>query len=87
MAAVAGAHILEQDPDTLDTWFSSALWPFSTLGSIGGVSPPPPKKAARLQIGHNSLPGLIAIHALIASALFVDMGVVQLVPQMRHLHL
>ena len=24
--------ILEQDPDTLDTWFSSALWPFSTLG-------------------------------------------------------
>ena len=26
-----GCH-LEQDPDTLDTWFSSALWPFSTLG-------------------------------------------------------
>ncbi len=26
-----GTHI-EQDPDTLDTWFSSALWPFSTLG-------------------------------------------------------
>lgn len=25
------AHV-EQDPDTLDTWFSSALWPFSTLG-------------------------------------------------------
>jgi valyl-tRNA synthetase len=24
--------ILEQDPDVLDTWFSSALWPFSTLG-------------------------------------------------------
>ncbi|MFI3238107.1 MAG: valine--tRNA ligase [Lachnospiraceae bacterium] len=23
---------LSQDPDTLDTWFSSALWPFSTLG-------------------------------------------------------
>ncbi|KPL08250.1 valine--tRNA ligase [candidate division BRC1 bacterium SM23_51] len=23
---------LEQDPDALDTWFSSALWPFSTLG-------------------------------------------------------
>ncbi len=23
---------VEQDPDTLDTWFSSALWPFSTLG-------------------------------------------------------
>ncbi len=24
--------IYTQDPDTLDTWFSSALWPFSTLG-------------------------------------------------------
>ena len=23
---------MRQDPDTLDTWFSSALWPFSTLG-------------------------------------------------------
>ena len=23
---------MEQDPDTLDTWFSSALWPFSTMG-------------------------------------------------------
>ena len=27
-----GATQLHQDPDTLDTWFSSALWPFSTLG-------------------------------------------------------
>jgi len=27
-----GCTKLEQDPDTLDTWFSSALWPFSTLG-------------------------------------------------------
>jgi len=26
---------LEQDPDVLDTWFSSALWPFSTLGWPG----------------------------------------------------
>jgi valyl-tRNA synthetase len=25
-------HELAQDPDVLDTWFSSALWPFSTLG-------------------------------------------------------
>ncbi len=24
--------LMRQDPDTLDTWFSSALWPFSTLG-------------------------------------------------------
>ena len=27
-----GGKHLRQDPDTLDTWFSSALWPFSTLG-------------------------------------------------------
>ena len=27
-----GCTELHQDPDTLDTWFSSALWPFSTLG-------------------------------------------------------
>ncbi|MDD7543821.1 MAG: valine--tRNA ligase [Peptoniphilaceae bacterium] len=27
-----GSDHLEQDPDTLDTWFSSALWAFSTLG-------------------------------------------------------
>ena len=27
-----GSKNVEQDPDTLDTWFSSALWPFSTLG-------------------------------------------------------
>ncbi|HEX8650679.1 MAG TPA: valine--tRNA ligase [Pyrinomonadaceae bacterium] len=30
--AKAGTDELEQDPDVLDTWFSSALWPFSTLG-------------------------------------------------------
>ena len=27
-----GSTHIHQDPDTLDTWFSSALWPFSTLG-------------------------------------------------------
>ena len=27
-----GSRKLSQDEDTLDTWFSSALWPFSTLG-------------------------------------------------------
>ncbi|MFO0139749.1 MAG: valine--tRNA ligase, partial [Cyanobacteriota bacterium] len=32
---------LEQDPDVLDTWFSSGLWPFSTLGwpGEGGQEP------------------------------------------------
>jgi len=28
----SGGKKLTQDPDTLDTWFSSGLWPFSTLG-------------------------------------------------------
>ena len=27
-----GSRKIEQDPDVLDTWFSSGLWPFSTLG-------------------------------------------------------
>lgn len=27
-----GGHKFTRDPDVLDTWFSSALWPFSTLG-------------------------------------------------------
>ncbi|NWG38429.1 MAG: valine--tRNA ligase [Hydrogenophilaceae bacterium] len=29
---MAGGRALKQDDDVLDTWFSSALWPFSTLG-------------------------------------------------------
>lgn len=29
---MAGGRALRQDEDVLDTWFSSALWPFSTLG-------------------------------------------------------
>ena len=34
-AAAGRALQLEQDPDVLDTWFSSGLWPFSTLGWPG----------------------------------------------------
>ena len=30
--AECGSEDIEQDPDVLDTWFSSQLWPFSTLG-------------------------------------------------------
>ena len=30
--ALGSSHTLTQDPDVLDTWFSSALWPHSTLG-------------------------------------------------------
>jgi len=40
-AAAGRALQLEQDPDVLDTWFSSGLWPFSTLGwpGEGGQEP------------------------------------------------
>lgn len=31
-----GSEAISQDPDVLDTWFSSALWPFSTLGFFNG---------------------------------------------------
>src|SRR5437764_6822265 len=34
--ATCGSGALEQDPDVLDTWFSSWLWPFSTLGRPQG---------------------------------------------------
>ena len=30
--AECGSRELERDPDVLDTWFSSALWPYATLG-------------------------------------------------------
>lgn len=32
LCAHCGSTKIERDPDVLDTWFSSALWPFSTLG-------------------------------------------------------
>ncbi|MBQ8197692.1 MAG: valine--tRNA ligase [Clostridia bacterium] len=32
VCAKCGSHNVKQDEDVLDTWFSSALWPFSTLG-------------------------------------------------------
>ena len=39
--ALAGAGVeLTRDPDVLDTWFSSALWPFGTLGWPDAVSSP-----------------------------------------------
>jgi valyl-tRNA synthetase len=33
--ATCGSAALERDPDILDTWFSSALWPFATIGWPG----------------------------------------------------
>jgi valyl-tRNA synthetase len=39
--------VLEQDPDVLDTWFSSGLWPFSTLGWPGEPGQDAPADLAR----------------------------------------
>jgi valyl-tRNA synthetase len=40
--ALGDRYALEQDPDVLDTWFSSALWPHSTLGWPGPALPDAP---------------------------------------------
>ncbi|RYY09501.1 MAG: valine--tRNA ligase, partial [Alphaproteobacteria bacterium] len=41
--ALAGEGVtLTRDPDVLDTWFSSALWPFATLGWPEGATVPSP---------------------------------------------
>ena len=45
--AECGSAQLERDPDVLDTWFSSALWPFATLGW-----PEPTERLARFYPGH-----------------------------------
>jgi len=34
-----GSKNIEQDNDVLDTWFSSALWPFSTMGWPEKIKP------------------------------------------------
>ncbi|HEY2366813.1 MAG TPA: valine--tRNA ligase, partial [Polyangiaceae bacterium] len=50
-----------QDPDVLDTWFSSALWPFSTLGwpdatpSLEKFYPTNPKQTSDLETGYDIL--------------------------------
>jgi valyl-tRNA synthetase/very-short-patch-repair endonuclease len=38
----AKIYTVWRDPDVLDTWFSSALWPFATLGWPEAETPPPP---------------------------------------------
>jgi valyl-tRNA synthetase len=43
----AGTRDLTQDEDVLDTWFSSALWPFSTLGWSGDTPVPMSAKHER----------------------------------------
>jgi len=50
-----------QDPDVLDTWFSSALWPFSTLGwpddtpALRKFYPTNPKQTSDLETGYDIL--------------------------------
>ncbi len=45
-----GSTELRQDPDVLDTWFSSALWPFSTLGWPPEDQPDPRKRKEAEQL-------------------------------------
>jgi valyl-tRNA synthetase len=40
--ALGPGNLLQRDPDVLDTWFSSALWPHSTLGWPGPALPGAP---------------------------------------------
>jgi valyl-tRNA synthetase len=50
-----------QDPDVLDTWFSSALWPFATLGwpektpALAKFYPTNPKQTSDLETGYDIL--------------------------------
>jgi valyl-tRNA synthetase len=51
----------KQDPDVLDTWFSSALWPFATLGwptqtpALAKFYPTNPKQTSDLETGYDIL--------------------------------
>ncbi|HEY2866409.1 MAG TPA: valine--tRNA ligase, partial [Pyrinomonadaceae bacterium] len=49
----AGTTDLTQDPDVLDTWFSSALWPFSTLGWTGQQVQSPKSKVQSEEAGQS----------------------------------
>ncbi len=51
----AEAEGWEQDPDTLDTWFSSGMWTFSTLGGPGAEDFEQFHPTAWMQMGHEIL--------------------------------
>ena len=53
--AQAGTTDLRQDQDVLDTWFSSALWPFSTLGWTGNAVQTPTSKVQSQENGGETL--------------------------------
>jgi valyl-tRNA synthetase len=46
--AHCGSSMIHQDPDVLDTWYSSALWPISTLGWPGQTTEGWPEKTKDL---------------------------------------
>jgi valyl-tRNA synthetase len=56
-AATPPVGALTQDPDVLDTWFSSALWPFSTLGWPGDT----PERAAEWQAFQRFVPSDVLV--------------------------
>ncbi len=56
-ASIKPVGKLRQDEDVLDTWFSSALWPFSTLGWPGET----PQRAAEWQQFKDFLPSSVLI--------------------------
>ena len=58
--AQAGDRPLRRDEDVLDTWFSSALWPFATLGwpeETARPQAPLPQRRADLRLRHHLLLG------------------------------
>ena len=63
---------LTRDPDVLDTWFSSALWPFSTLGWPGET----PERAAEWREFQSFLPSsvLVAARTVVGGGVAVDMA-------------
>lgn len=70
-----GSSSLDQDPDVLDTWFSSGLWPFSTLGW--------PEKTAELEQFYPTsvlVTGRDIIFFWVARMIFMAMEFMQDVP-------
>lgn len=70
-----GCKDLEQDPDVLDTWFSSALWPFATLGW--------PKETKELEIFHPTdlmITGRDILYLWVARMIMIDLEFLGQIP-------
>ncbi len=66
--ALGNGHTLTQDPDVLDTWFSSALWPHETLGWPDEDRNPPLNDEPQPSTGNNEVldyfyPGSVLVTA------------------------